>query len=71
MMSYVCRIEVDLDPDQFYCDYAGKELYTSDKTTPENNIFIFQIQISIGSQSLKKEVYRFQTKSKGTRTSCF
>ena len=68
MMSYVCSMAVDLDPDQFYCDYPGKELYTSDKTTPENNIFIFQIQISIGNQSFMKEVYRFQTKSKGRRS---
>lgn len=67
MMSYVCSVTVDLDPDQFYCDHAGKELYTSDKTTPENNIFIFQIQISIGNQSFMKEIYRFQTRSKGRR----
>jgi hypothetical protein len=64
--SHVYNITADLDPDKFYLNHPGKELYTSDKTTPENNVFIFGVRISVGNQSLVKEVYQFKTKSKGT-----
>jgi hypothetical protein len=65
LINYVHSFTADLDPDKFYLDHPGKELYTSDKTTPENNIFIYGLRISVGRQSFVKEVYQFKTKSKG------
>lgn len=64
LINYVHSFTADLDPDKFYLDHPGKELYTSDKTTPENNIFIYGLRISVGRQSFVKEVYQFKTKSK-------
>ncbi|XP_028391312.1 uncharacterized protein LOC114516131 [Dendronephthya gigantea] len=62
--SYIYKIEANLDPDEFYNENPGKELYTSDKTTPANNIFNFGINICVGRRSFAKDVYRFKTKSK-------
>lgn len=69
-LSYVSNITADLDPDQFYVDHPVKELYTSDKNTSENNIFIFGIRISVRNECFVKEVYKFQTRSNLGKPHC-
>lgn len=63
-VSYCYYFKTDLDPDQFYDDNPGKELYTSDKTCSENNVFVFDAHVHVDGQMAKKEIYRFRTKSK-------
>lgn len=54
----------NLDPDEFYKENPGKELYTSDKSSPDNNIFLFKICVHLDERAMKQEVYCFRTRSK-------
>ena len=67
---YVYSVTANLDPEEFYNRNVGKELYMSDQSSPDNNIFVFRIQISIENQCYWKDVYRFRTKTKGKKVVC-
>lgn len=63
-VNYCYCFKTNLDPDQFYDENPGKELYTSDRSSPENNVFVFNVCVSVDGKGIKQEIYRFKTKSK-------